>query len=499
MGLAGESGCGKTTLAIAATALLEPPGRLLSGKILYQGTDLGLLSLEELRSLHLSEISMVFQASMNVLNPVARIQAQFLDAMKAHGIDSKEEALRRAREMFDRVKLPLRFLEAYPHQLSGGMRQRAVIALALVLRPKLVFLDEPTTALDVVVQRSIIQMLNELRQELGFGVVFITHDLSLLIEIADRIAIMYAGSIVEEAPAKALYEHPDHPYTVALMNAFPPLGTVHKRLEGLTGQPPDLRQLPPGCSFAPRCPRAHRGHLRGGRHRRRCGQTRGTGSSATCSARKRPALVSTLGSAGPPADAEAEPVPVLQVSGLTKIYSVGKFGRAKIVHALTDVDLSVAKGEVVGLVGESGSGKTTFARTVAFLERPTSGEVRLLGQAMPPRPSQARLREHRRQVQMIFQDPYTSLDPLHKIRYTVSRPLRTFGVVPRSAQREAVEQLLTQVGLVPPRDFLNRYPYQLSGGQRQRVFVARALRRGRRCCSPTSPLRCSTCRSGSPS
>ncbi len=255
VGIAGESGCGKTTLALAATALLEPPGRLLSGKILYQGTDLGLLSPGELQSLHLSEISIVFQASMNVLNPVARIQAQFLDAMKAHGIDSKEEALRRAREMFERVKLPLRFLEAYPHQLSGGMRQRAVIALALVLRPKLVFLDEPTTALDVVVQRSIIEMLNELRQELGFGVVFITHDLSLLIEIADRIAIMYAGSIVEEAPAKALYEHPDHPYTVALMNAFPSVGAVHKRLEGLTGQPPDLRQLPPGCSFAPRCPR----------------------------------------------------------------------------------------------------------------------------------------------------------------------------------------------------------------------------------------------------
>jgi peptide/nickel transport system ATP-binding protein len=186
-------------------------------------------------------------------------------------------------------------------------------------------------------------------------------------------------------------------------------------------------------------------------------------------------LVSTLGSAGPPAEAEAEPVPALQVSGLTKTYSVGKFGKTKIVRALTDVDLSVANGEVLGLVGESGSGKTTFARTVAFLETPTSGEIRLLGRALPRRPSQARLREHRRQLQMIFQDPYTSLDPLHKIRYAVSRPLRTFGVMPRSAQREAVEHLLTQVGLVPPRDFLNRYPYQLSGGQRQRVFVARAL------------------------
>jgi peptide/nickel transport system permease protein len=253
VGIAGESGCGKTTLALAAAGLLEPPGRLLSGQILYQGTDLGRLSPEELRPLHLSEISMVFQASMNVLNPVTRIRAQFLDAAKAHGVASRE-ALGRAREMFERVKLPLRFLDAYPHQLSGGMRQRAVIALSLTLRPKLLFLDEPTTALDVVVQRSIIQMLNELRQEFGFGVVFITHDLSLLIEIADRIAIMYAGSMVEEAPAQHLYEQPGHPYTVALMNAFPPVGAARHRLEGLTGQPPDLRRLSPGCAFAPRCP-----------------------------------------------------------------------------------------------------------------------------------------------------------------------------------------------------------------------------------------------------
>jgi oligopeptide/dipeptide ABC transporter ATP-binding protein len=259
VGIAGESGCGKTTLALAAAGLLEPPGRLLSGQILYQGSDLGRLSPEELRSLHLSEISTVFQASMNVLNPVTRIRAQFLDAMKAHGVNSREEALRRAREMFDRVKLPPRFLDAYPHQLSGGMRQRAVIALSLTLHPKLLFLDEPTTALDVVVQRSIIEMLNELRQELGFGVVFITHDLSLLIEIADRIAIMYAGSIVEEAPAQELYEKPGHPYTVALMNAFPPVGAARHRLEGLTGQPPDLRRLPSGCSFAPRCPSVIKG------------------------------------------------------------------------------------------------------------------------------------------------------------------------------------------------------------------------------------------------
>ncbi|MGO9961824.1 MAG: ABC transporter ATP-binding protein [Acidimicrobiales bacterium] len=254
VGIAGESGCGKTTLALAAGGLLDPPGRVLSGSVSYQGTDLASLSTSELRHLHLAEISMVFQASMNVLNPIMRIRDQFHDAMAAHGIRSSEAARKQAEETFDLVKIPRRFFDAYPHQLSGGMRQRAVIALAIVLRPRLLLLDEPTTALDVVVQRSIMQSLDELRHQLGFGVVFITHDLSLLVEIADRIAIMYAGAVVEEASARALYEKPCHPYTTALMSCFPPLGGPRQRIEGIPGQPPDLRNLPTGCSFAPRCP-----------------------------------------------------------------------------------------------------------------------------------------------------------------------------------------------------------------------------------------------------
>jgi len=254
LGIAGESGCGKSTLAMAATGLLEPPGRVLSGSIKYQGAELGALPAEEVRALRLKEISIVFQASMNALNPVMRIRAQFDDAMDAHGVAAQDERRRLAEEAFDLVKVPRRFLDAYPHQLSGGMRQRALIALAIVLRPKLLVLDEPTTAVDVVVQRSITQSLNQLRDELGFAIVFITHDLSLLIEIADRVAIMYAGSIVEQASARELYRQPGHPYTRALMSAFPPVGGERRRLEGLAGSPPDLRELPPGCPFAPRCP-----------------------------------------------------------------------------------------------------------------------------------------------------------------------------------------------------------------------------------------------------
>ena len=253
VGVAGESGSGKSTLAFAATGLLDPPARILSGSVRFDGAEVTTMSREELRQMHFQSASMVFQASMNVLNPVTRIESQFRDAIAAHGVNSRQEARKRAEEAFDLVKVPRRYLDVYPHQLSGGMRQRAVIALALVMRPKLLVLDEPTTALDVVVERAILQSLDELRRDLGFGVIFITHDLSLLVEIADRIAIMYAGRLVEEAPARELYESPKHPYTVALMSAFPPLAGERQRLSGIPGQPPDLRNLPPGCPYAPRC------------------------------------------------------------------------------------------------------------------------------------------------------------------------------------------------------------------------------------------------------
>jgi peptide/nickel transport system ATP-binding protein len=205
-------------------------------------------------------------------------------------------------------------------------------------------------------------------------------------------------------------------------------------------------------------------------------------------------LVSTLGL---PAETSEGPSPEFEVRGLTKNYSIGRIGRHKVVRALSEVDLSVENGEVLGLVGESGSGKTTFARMVAFLERPTAGEILLGGRALPRRPSTHRLREHRRQVQMIFQDPYTSLDPRNSVRYSVARPLRSFGLVPRSAERETVIALLDQVGLVPAVDFLRRYPHELSGGQRQRVGIARALAASPASSSPTSPRPCSTCRSAS--
>lgn len=253
LGIAGESGCGKSTLAFAMTGLLHPPGRVFGGKVWFAGTDLTRLGERDLRRLRWKEFSIVFQASMNVLNPVAKVKDQIFDAMMAHGVKDRRRLHARVMELFRLVNLPPRFLDAYPHQLSGGMRQRVAIAAALALEPRLVVMDEPTTALDVVVQRTILQEIDELRRRLAFSVVFITHDLSLLVEVSDSVAIMYAGEIVERAPSRRLYASPLHPYTRSLMQAFPPLTGPRRRLSGIAGQPPDLTRESPGCPFEPRC------------------------------------------------------------------------------------------------------------------------------------------------------------------------------------------------------------------------------------------------------
>jgi peptide/nickel transport system ATP-binding protein len=254
LGLAGESGCGKTTVANAVMQVLRPPAQVVGGSILFRGDDLTLRSTEELRRYRWRNVSMVFQSAMNALNPVMRIGAQFTDMMRAHERISKRASLAQASDLLELVGIDPRRLRAYPHELSGGMRQRVIIAMALALRPELVIMDEPTTALDVVVQREILQQVQELQRELGFAVLFITHDLSLLFEFAHRIAIMYAGEIVEEAPAQRLHLDARHPYTLGLMRSFPPLTGPLERMMGIPGSPPDLASPPEGCRFHPRCP-----------------------------------------------------------------------------------------------------------------------------------------------------------------------------------------------------------------------------------------------------
>ncbi|NMM17375.1 MAG: ABC transporter ATP-binding protein [Cellulomonas sp.] len=262
LGLAGESGCGKSTLAYAATRLLPPPGLITGGEVIFTdrfGTSVDLLRLDDaqLRASRWRDTAIVFQGAMNSLNPVFRIGRQLTDAIRAHRPDeSRQTSAERAAETLEMVGIAADRLRSYPHQLSGGMRQRVMIAMALALEPQVLIMDEPTTALDVVMQRQIIEQISELRERLGFSVIFITHDVSLLIEIADRIAIMYAGEIVEDAPAEDVYRRPRHPYAHGLLRSFPPLHGPRRELGGIPGSPPDLLHLAPGCPFAPRCPHA---------------------------------------------------------------------------------------------------------------------------------------------------------------------------------------------------------------------------------------------------
>src|SRR5256884_6734631 len=258
LGLAGESGCGKTTVANAVMQILRPPGRISGGSVVFRGEDLVGKSAEQLRRFRWRNVSMVFQSAMNALNPVLRVGDQFVDAMRAHERIDKRRALAQAEELLELVGIDRTRLRSYPHELSGGMRQRVIIAIALSLNPELILLDEPTTALDVVVQREILQQVEALKQDFGFAVLFITHDLSLLLEFADRIAIMYAGEIVETAPAQQLADAARHPYTQGLLQSFPPLSGPLERLTGIPGSPPDLRNPPSGCRFHPRCPHCTR-------------------------------------------------------------------------------------------------------------------------------------------------------------------------------------------------------------------------------------------------
>jgi peptide/nickel transport system ATP-binding protein len=254
LGLAGESGCGKSTIANTVMQILRPPAQVVGGSIRFLGEDVTEMSLERRRQYRWNDVSMVFQSAMNALNPVMRVGDQFVDMMRAHRRVSRKEALARAGDLLELVGIQRRRIGAYPHELSGGMRQRVIIAMALALQPELVILDEPTTALDVVVQREILRQIQEIQRELRFSVLFITHDLSLLLEVAHRIAIMYAGEIVESATAEQLARQPRHPYTQGLLQSFPPLHGPLTRLTGIPGSPPDLANPPAGCRFNPRCP-----------------------------------------------------------------------------------------------------------------------------------------------------------------------------------------------------------------------------------------------------
>ena len=499
LGIAGESGSGKSTLAYAVTRLLRSPGVITGGSIKYhprEGEPVNVLSMtpQELRDFRWDELAIVFQSAMNALNPVLTIQTQILDVIAAHRPKmSRLERLQRMEELLQLVGISVDRAKAYPHELSGGMRQRTMIAIALALEPEVIILDEPTTALDVVMQRQILTKLMELRDRLGFSIIFITHDLSLLIEVADDIAVMYAGRIIESGESNEIYRTPRHPYSYGLLNSFPLLHGPRQMLTGIVGFPPDLRQLPSGCPFNPRCSFVHEG----------CTEFRpdlmaspvvgdAASPSVACSlytggaipiqltsARVHDEKTSIVASAQPSKSVDE---PVLQVTNLEKHFPVHqrmsrrfKNTDNRVVRAVDGVSLELFAGQVTALVGESGSGKSTIGRVLAQLYKATDGAILLEGKSVKVRRGR-RFRNYVRKVQIVLQDPFSSLNPLHTIGYHLARPLRIHGMARSPSDIQAsIAKLLADVHLSPPDQFVSKYPHELSGGQRQRIALARAL------------------------
>jgi oligopeptide/dipeptide ABC transporter ATP-binding protein len=479
VGLAGESGCGKSTLAYGAVRLLRPPAVITGGSVTYRGrragaqpVDVLAASANELRALRWREIAIVFQSAMNALNPVLRIDDQLLDGLRAHLRLPLAQARARVERTIELVGIPKERLRSYPHELSGGMRQRVMIAMALAVEPEVVILDEPTTGLDVVVQREILKQLFELRERLGFAVLFITHDLSLLLETADQILIMYAGQLVESATAEQLRVAPAHPYTSGLLGSFPSLRGPRRKLTGIAGSPPDLRASLSGCPFAARC-RFAADRCREVDMRLRPAEA--ADHLTACpfvGAEQMRRLTPAPGPVAAPSLNGSRPSPVLEAVELSKRY---RLARGRTVTAADQVSFALHPRSILALVGESGSGKSTVAKLLAGQERPSGGRILLDGAEIEPS-SRRVFRSYKSEVQMVFQDPFASLNPLHKVRYHLERALKVHADrTGRGTGPAEIDRLLEQVRLTPASTFREAFPHELSGGQRQRVAIARAL------------------------
>jgi peptide/nickel transport system ATP-binding protein len=482
LGLVGESGCGKSMTGLSIMGLLPPGGKIVSGSIKLDGRELVGLSDAELRTIRGNDVAMIFQDPLTSLDPTKTIGYQVAEPVRLHKGASKAQAMGRATEVLGLVGLPRpgERLGDYPHQLSGGMRQRVMIAMALSCEPKLLIADEPTTALDVTIQAQILALLHDLKDRLGMAMLLITHDMGVIAGHADRVQVMYAGRMVEVTSTPNLFQHMRHPYTRALLASIPRLSQDgRRRLLTIGGLPPDLARPPAGCRFAPRCSRAtdkcrdQEPPLTGesADHLFSCWHPvdgpADAGANAAAQVASRPAAP----------DGETAPVPpLLEVRDLVKEFPVtaGAILQRKVaaVHAVSTVSFNVAAGETFGLVGESGCGKTTIGRVVVALERPDSGSVLLDGQDISAL-SRGELRRQRRDLQLMFQDPYASLDPRMRVGSIIREPLSIQHVGTRREQQQRVFELLDEVGL--PRSAVERYPHEFSGGQRQRIGLARAL------------------------
>jgi len=477
LGLAGESGSGKSTLAFAVTGLLKVPGRMAGGQVLLSGAPLPLGDEAAMRRIRWRRLAIVLQSSMNALNPVLSVGQQMADAVLAHESVPFAKALARAAEMCDLVHVERRHLASYPHELSGGMRQRIGIAMALLLHPDVLIMDEPTTALDVVVQKRILEHVLRLRAQFGFSVLFITHDLPLMLQFCDRIAVLYAGRLAESAPAAELAERAAHPYTQGLLQAFPTLKGERRALAGIPGRAPDLGRVVPGCPFAPRCPvsvdvcsarRPAVVRVGGGDHWAACHLV----EDPALRQGRRMAVAAPLPPLGAPSgDLGDGAAPVLAARGLTKRFAAR--GRRGVVRAVDGVDLQLHAGEIVAVVGESGSGKSTLARLLLRLLPPDGGTVALDGAVL----SGSRVKPaFRHRVQLVFQDPFSAFNPVWTVGRSIERAVALHHPRwDRARRREFAVRVLGDVGLGPAEEVLAKYPREFSGGQLQRLVVARAL------------------------
>ncbi len=519
LGIVGESGCGKSVTALSVMGLLpKPSGHILSGSIRYKSHELHDAKPKLMHQIRGYEIGMIFQEPMTALNPVQRIGRQVSEVFQLHKAMDELEALEASIEILRLVGIPspeIRVQE-YPHQLSGGMRQRVVIAMALACKPDLLIADEPTTALDVTIQDQILRLMKDLQKEMGMSIIMITHDLGVIAEICDEVVVMYAGRVVEQGSVWDIFQNPSHPYTQGLLASIPRLSIPRKTvLPTIEGNVPALHNMPEGCRFAARCPNPHTEQevstrpplveVKEGHWVEGCPCFCKPHPDASITQRNIPAVETKAESKtdAPPAGSGAGPI--LEVQNLKMHFPVlgGIFLRPKNwAKAVDGVSLKMRKGETLGLVGESGCGKSTLGKCIVSLLEPTAGEVLFEGRdvthvhrSLPtlPRdldtlktypgemagfvretPAHRRMvLQCRRDMQMIFQDPADSLNQRHTVSNILEEPFMIHGIGDRDEREEKVAQLLRQVGL--RASMRTRFPFEFSGGQRQRIGIARAI------------------------